>query len=1040
MDDPDELSGNIFDVFCQPIVGINGIESGVTSLAIDTPAIDIDHDHLTMDSELTSRSATKPMTMYYQNVRGLRMKTKQFKLSSTSSQFDVIAVTESGLHPGIYDGELFNCNNFSVYRCDRSALNSDHERFGGVLVAVRSHIASERVVVPLTESVELVLVRLSFGKASVYVCCLYIPSGSAVSVYQEYEVALRRVIEFVDMNIEDKFFVLGDFNMTKVSWLREVDDDDGFSVGNFLNPSSSALLPCNVGSGTVADMLYCLLGADLSQINGVKNCNERMLDLVFASDPDDASVRLSSSPFVVVDGHHPPLEIEFSVGFDDVVTNESDDHEYNFKKADFVGMNAYLESVNWDIQLRDMTDVDVMVDRFYELLSVGLERYVPIRKKLSNSHPPWYSKRLLNLKNRRNRAHKKYKSKGDTPSYVKFCSLRNEFDASQARAYQSYLDRVQDGLVTNPTAFWRYVNTMKRTTGYPSLMHRGDRRTTTPKGKCDLFAEFFRDVFIDERAPSDKTFGLGKCVDVGSLSISENQLISALNYVDTAKGDGPDNVSPLLLKNCSSTLCAPLLRIFNLSLMSNFPSRWKESYVVPIFKSGSRSDVECYRGVAILPTFGKLFESIVCDMLTEKFRKVVSVAQHGFMKGRSTSTNLVDFVNEVIRSVERGRQVDVVYTDMRKAFDRVHHGLLLRKLEELGVHSSMLQWLRTYLVGRTQHVRMLGCKSEPFSVTSGVPQGSHLGPLLFLIFFNDVTRVIRHSKCSLYADDLKVYREVKSLEDSLRLQHDLAAISRWCVENFLNLNVQKCVTISFFRIRSPVRFSYVIDGSVVKRVNEVRDLGVVFTENVSFNRHIEVVIAKAYSMLGFVKRVCRDFRNVEALKSLYFAYVRSHLEYASLVWSPYYQSHIDSIESIQKDFLIYALRRTVRRGQDYRLPSYVSRCESIGLESLSRRRFNLAALFVYDILTGRVDSPELLDKFKVNVPTRNFRNSRYLVLARHRSNYGLFEPVNNLSRIFNLFSHHQAVSATRGAFRSLVRSTVLTDANLKRHGFLVSAG
>ena len=188
----------------------------------------------------------------------------------------------------------------------------------------------------------------------------------------------------------------------------------------------------------------------------------------------------------------------------------------------------------------------------------------------------------------------------------------------------------------------------------------------------------------------------------------------------------------------------------------------------------------------------------MCDQLSDKFKRVISVVQHGFMKGRSTSTNLVDFVNEVIRTVERGRQVDVVYTDMRKAFDRVHHGSLLRKLEELGVHSSMLCWLRTYLEGRTQHVRLMGCKSQPYSVTSGVPQGSHLGPLLFLIFFNDVVSVIKHSKCALYADDLKLYREVKSLEDSAKLQRDLTAISQWCTDNFLCLNVGKCATISFF--------------------------------------------------------------------------------------------------------------------------------------------------------------------------------------------------------------------------------------------------
>lgn len=193
-------------------------------------------------------------------------------------------------------------------------------------------------------------------------------------------------------------------------------------------------------------------------------------------------------------------------------------------------------------------------------------------------------------------------------------------------------------------------------------------------------------------------------------------------------------------------------------------------------------------------------------------------------------------------------------------------------------------------------------------------------------------------------------------------------------------------------------------------------------------------------MLGFVKRVCRDFRNVEALKSVFFAHVRSHLEYASVVWSPYYQKYDDKLESIQKNFLIYALRRTVRRDADYRLPSYASRCESIGIESLSRRRINLGAKFVFDVLTGRVDSADLASRFQVNDPTRALRNTSFLILARHRSNYGLYEPVNNLSRIFNMFAHFYSDSIDRSAYRMAVRSFTLTDSILKRHGFLLSAG
>lgn len=243
-------------------------------------------------------------------------------------------------------------------------------------------------------------------------------------------------------------------------------------------------------------------------------------------------------------------------------------------------------------------------------------------------------------------------------------------------------------------------------------------------------------------------------------------------------------------------------------------------------------------------------------------------------------------------------------------------------------------------------MKLNGWKSRTFTMKSDIPQGSHLGPLLSLLFFNDVTKVIKSAKFSLYADDLKVYCVVKSVRDCNALQRDLIALHLWCIENGLELSIDKCKAMSFSRKRDPIHYVYNIDEVTLDRIREYRDLGVTFVENMSFNKHVEIVVAKAYAMLGFMKRVCKDFRNVRALKSVYCAHVRSHLEYASVVWFPYCKERSDMIESVQKKFLIYALRRTVSRDENFRLLPYIDRCESLGLETLSRRRTNLCALFV----------------------------------------------------------------------------------------------
>jgi hypothetical protein len=515
-----------------------------------------------------------------------------------------------------------------------------------------------------------------------------------------------------------------------------------------------------------------------------------------------------------------------------------------------------------------------------------------------------------------------------------------------------------------------------------------------------------------------------KTVDIGELVLTEDTVLKALLRINASKGDGPDNVSPLFVSKCAHSLLQPLRSIFNLSLSSrNFPSRWKISYVKPIFKSGARNDVENYRGVAILPTFGKLFESIVCDYLTLRFRGKISIKQHGFLKGRSTSTNLVEFANHAISVVESRSQLDAIYTDIRKAFDRVRHNVLLKKLNGMGLHSDMLGWLESYLRDRRQYVKVLGWKSRSFSVGSGVPQGSHLGPLLFLLFIDDVTKVFKYSKCSLYADDLKLFKKIQTVLDSSSLQRDLDALYEWCKFNCLDLNIGKCSVISFYRIRQPIIFGYAIDGTSLERVKRIRDLGVYFDENLSFNYHVDYIVSKAYAMLGFMKRICYEFRDVRSLKSIYFAHVRSHLEYAAVVWYPYCSTYRARIESVQKQFLIYALRRSVWRDSEYRLPSYLSRCGSIGVETLARRRINQGVFFVYDLLRGHIDSPQLKDLFIVNAPGRIVRYRDFLKVMRHRTNYGYYEPVSNMSMEFNRFAYLLDHSDSRDGFRVKVRSS-----------------
>lgn len=269
--------------------------------------------------------------------------------------------------------------------------------------------------------------------------------------------------------------------------------------------------------------------------------------------------------------------------------------------------------------------------------------------------------------------------------------------------------------------------------------------------------------------------------------------------------------------------------------------------------------------------------------------------------------------------------------------------------------------------------------------------------------------------------------------DCSAIQRDLDAIYDWCRRNFLHLSIDKCQAISFCRSKHAIHYNYKIGEKVLERVNEIRDLGVILDSKMNFKRHIELVIAKAYSMLGFVKRICHKFRDVRALKSIYCAHVRSYLEYASVVWQPYCANRINEMESIQKKFVIYALRRTVKRDENFRLPPYESRCKELRIDTLKKRRINLSSYFVFDLLKNRIDAPELRSCVVINVPARQLREHQFLTINHHRTNYGYYEPLNLLCMIFNSlicslnFTHLFDSTVSRSTFRNRVQSSALPD-------------
>ena len=309
-------------------------------------------------------------------------------------------------------------------------------------------------------------------------------------------------------------------------------------------------------------------------------------------------------------------------------------------------------------------------------------------------------------------------------------------------------------------------------------------------------------------------------------------------------------------------------------------------------------------------------------------------------------------------------------------------------------------WFQSYLENRPQIVSADGYDSRTYIAESGVPQGTHLGPVLFSIFINDITTHLKHCNISIFADDLKIYRIVHSASDVSLIQNDLDSIKQWCDKNMMLLNARKCFHIKYTRKKRPVRSTYYLDGLNLQEVQEIRDLGVTIDNNLTFNSHVDKVVKKSAQMLGFIRRNSRAFRSVHTKILLYNVLVRSQLEYACSAWSPFYSVHSQRIESIQRSFtrsLAFTSPGISHRN------SYESRLAFFKMSSLRNRRKVHDLMLLHKIINGKIDSPTILQGVMFNVPYQYPRQkmSKTFELPQLKTNIGLNSPIIRMCKTYN---------------------------------------
>ncbi|XP_059829735.1 STARD3 N-terminal-like protein isoform X1 [Hypanus sabinus] len=419
---------------------------------------------------------------------------------------------------------------------------------------------------------------------------------------------------------------------------------------------------------------------------------------------------------------------------------------------------------------------------------------------------------------------------------------------------------------------------------------------------AEEFNKYFRSVLTREDTSNlpDVWMGQGHRVteEMKQIDIRKETAMSRLMGLKADKSPDPDGLHPRVLKEVALEIADALVIIFQCSLDSgSVPEDWRMTDVIPLFKKGGREKTENYHPVSLTSVVGKMLDSIIKDEIVVYLDSSdrIGPSQHGFTKGKSCLTNLLEFFEDVTRKLDKGNSVDVVYLDFQKAFDKVPHRRLVGKIRAHGIGGKTLTWIENWLADRKQRVAVNGCFSEWQVVTSGVPQGSVLGPQMFTIYINDLDEGIENN-ISKFADDTKLGGSVTCDEDVRRIQGDLDRLGEWADTWQMTFNVNKCEVIHFGSKNR--KADYYLNGVELGKGEIQRYL---VHQSLKVNEQVQQALKKVNGMLAFITKGI-EYKSKEILLHLYRAPVRPHVEYCVQFWSPVLRKDTRAVEEVQRRF------------------------------------------------------------------------------------------------------------------------------------------
>ena len=891
------------------------------------------------------------------NIRSLKAKDKFFYLKTElGGVFDIITCSETWLSERDASKNFYIPNYQHPFRKDRSF---GRQPWGGVMAWVSDSIACKRREDLEQNNLEAMWLELCYNNQKLFLCVVYRAESNTDETFWEL---FQDNINNVRALLNPRIFVCGDLNADSKTrhgkLFQEFIDSNDFEFHireptRITEKTSSVLDQCFSN--------FTIYQKDVEILPPLPHCDHCIISAKFS------------------------FKIKKPRPYKRLM--------WNFSKANFDIYRQQLKEVKWD-ECFDCDDIDKICDNITsEILEVAK---LTIPNKLVTVRPAdktWYTNELRQMKQKMLRLFRQANRSKNKDDWDKFSKHRKNYYEKISEAKEAETQKrhtvLAAGNKTNPKRWWSILKGFyKESENLCTIppIEDGGNIIIDDAEKAKMFNQFFISASsLDETGalvPDHVLINEEKALT--EIDITLQDVIDQIKCLDSSKSYGPDGVSPVFLKEGIDILSPVLLKLFRHSLQKGIvPLSFKKANVIPIHKKDLKTIVANYRPISLLSILSKVFEKIVFKYVYNFFKEnfILSVFQSGFQSGKSTITQLLEVYHKFCEAVDKNKEIRVVFLDIHKAFDKVWHRGLLYKLKQCGIGGRLLDWFTNYLQNRQQRVVINGQSSEWATITAGIPQGSVLGPLLFLLFIDDITHVVEHCNIRLFADDTCLFIEVDNrLDVTNKINSDLENINTWAKNWLVTFSARKTKSLIISNKKDlHLHPKISLDGNDIDEVSSYVYLGLRFSNNLKWSHHIDDISVKAKKRLNLMVPLKYKLDR-KSLEVMYNSFVLPSMEYGNVIWGGTFDTEILKLERIHVDGMRLVTGATARSNianlyYDTCWYSIPERCRMASLIMMYKVKYNLCPEYLHELLP-----PENFEIIRYNL-----RNNQNLVVPATRS-------------------------------------------------------